>query len=96
MFEVHGAQMRQSDGTVFQRTQLPQQLAQQLPDTLYQRPVPTVSGGTTTGGRNGGPATNIPGLGGNCDDTQQNRICTVNSGRMYRDPKTGCMICAGP
>ena len=41
-----------------------------------------------------GPATNIPGLGGNCDDLQQQRICNINDGTLVRG-RDGCMKCLG-
>ncbi len=39
-----------------------------------------------------GPATNIPGLGGNCDDLQQRRICNLNDGNLIRG-RDGCLRC---
>ena len=43
----------------------------------------------------GGGSYHVPGQGGTCDDAQQNRICSVNSGHMYTDSR-GCRMCAGP
>jgi hypothetical protein len=93
-FMVRGQQMRQADGTVFQRSQVPQQLAQRLPDTLNQRPVPTVSG-STNGAHTKNPNGMPNGVGGNCDDVQQAQICHMNDGHMYRDNR-GCMVCQAP
>lgn len=94
-FQVNGNSMRQSDGTIFQRGTVPQQLQAQLPATRYQAGVPQSPGINNGGGRSNGSATNIPGLGNNCDNAQQNRICTVNGGRIYVDNR-GCQVCAGP
>ena len=65
---------------------LPPQSAPSTPTapvvTPYQSPI------------NRGPATNIPGLGGNCDDLQQRRICSINDGALVRGPN-GCLVCTG-
>jgi hypothetical protein len=91
-FQVNGNSLRQSDGTVFQRSSVPAQLQARAPATRNVAPVPQVSGGRYKSPPPGG---GIPGLGPNCDNAQQNRICTVNGGHMYRDNR-GCMVCAGP
>jgi hypothetical protein len=93
-FQVNGNSLRQSDGSIFQRSSVPPQLQGQLPATRNQAAVPQ-SPGINNGGRTQGSATNIPGLGNNCDNAQQNRICTVNNGHMYTDNR-GCRVCAGP
>ncbi len=92
-FQVNGNNLRQSDGTVFQRSSVPAQLQARLPATRNIAPVPQVSGGARY--KSPPPGGGIPGLGPNCDNAQQNRICTVNGGRMYKDSR-GCMVCAGP
>lgn len=98
--QIDGSNMRQGDGSIFQRAELPPELARPIAATRWQGPVPQVPGGG--GGAIGldpgsrpGPATRIPGLGGNCDDLQQQRVCTINGGHMYRDNR-GCQVCAGP
>lgn len=95
--QVRGDQMRQGDGTIFKRAQLPQQLAQQLPDTIMQQGPPqiVIPGGGGSGRNPNGSATNTPGLGNNCDNLQQQRVCTVNDGHMYTDNR-GCRMCAAP
>jgi hypothetical protein len=92
-FQIDGNSMRQSDGELFQRGTVPAQLQARLPATRNVTPVPQVSGG----GRyvSPPPGGGIRGIGPNCDNAQQNRICTVNDGHMYRDSR-GCMVCAGP
>jgi hypothetical protein len=93
-FQVSGNALRQSDGTIFQRGTVPAQLQARMPSTRSIAPVPQ-SPAIHNGGATSGSATNIPGLGNNCDNAQQNRICTVNGGRMYTDNR-GCQVCAGP
>ena len=52
-------------------------------------PPPVITPYVTPGRRQ--PATNIPGLGGNCDDLQQRRICAINNGRLVSSG--GCLAC---
>jgi hypothetical protein len=92
-FTVQGQQMRQSDGTVFQRAQVPQQLAQRMPDVFYQRPLPNVTGRIPNSTKNPNGMPN--GVGGNCDDAQQAQVCHMNDGHLYRDSR-GCQVCAAP
>jgi hypothetical protein len=92
-FQVNGNNLRQSDGTVFQRSTVPAQLQTRLPATRNVAPLPQTQGGARY--VSPPPGGGIPGLGPNCDNAQQNRICTVNGGHMYKDNR-GCMVCAGP
>ena len=92
-FQVTGNGLRQSDGTIFERSTVPAQLQARMSGTRNIAPVPQTRGGTRY--KSPPPGGGIPGLGPNCDDAQQNRVCTVNNGHMYRD-KNGCMVCAGP
>jgi hypothetical protein len=92
-FQVTGNGLRQSDGTLFQRSTVPAQLQARMSGTRNIAPVPQTRGGTRY--KSPPPGGGIPGIGPNCDDAQQNRVCTVNNGHMYRD-KNGCMVCAGP
>ena len=90
--QVRNGQLMQGS-SVFQRGQVPQELAQQLPATRnVQGPVaPSVTPYTTPGRRPGGDVTNTPGLGKNCDDLQQQRIC--DNGNLVRNHDTGCLVC---
>lgn len=92
-FTVAGSSLRQSDGTVFQRSTVPAQLQARMSGSRNIAPVPQTRGGARY--VSPPPGGGIPGLGGNCDDAQQNRVCTTNSGHMYKDNR-GCMVCAGP
>jgi hypothetical protein len=92
-FQATGNGLRQSDGTVFQRSTVPAQLQGKLNASRNIAPVPQVKGGARY--HSPPPGGGIAGIGPNCDNDQQNRICTVNGGNMYRD-KRGCMVCAGP
>jgi hypothetical protein len=92
-FQVNGNNLRQGDGTVFQRSTVPANLQARLPATRNIAPVPQAKGGARY--QSPPPGGGIPGLGPNCDNAQQNRICTVNNGRMYTDSR-GCQVCAGP
>jgi|GEM_PF-2262557 len=93
-FQVSGNSLRQSDGTVFQRGTVPPQLQARMPATRGIAPVPQSPG--IHNGTTGGGGTVIPGVTpGSCDNAQQNRICTVNGGRMYVDNR-GCQVCASP
>jgi hypothetical protein len=96
-FQVSPNALRQSDGTVFQRGQVPQQLQARLGGTRNQAPLQPPPGYNGGGGSNngGGKPAMPPGVGGNCDNDQQNRICTVNNGHMYTD-KRGCQVCQAP
>jgi hypothetical protein len=89
---VQNGQLMQGS-SVFQRGQVPQELAQQLPATrMVQGPVaPSITPYTTPGRRPGGDVTNTPGLGKNCDDLQQQRIC--DNGNLVRNHDTGCLVC---
>ena len=92
-FQVNGNNLRQSDGTVFQRSTVPANLQARMPATRNIAPVPQAKGGARY--QSPPPGGGVPGIGPNCDNAQQNRICTVNSGRMYTDSR-GCQVCAGP
>jgi hypothetical protein len=89
------------------REAIPQQFLQVIPDRIFLHQVPAVA---QTGSRPAaglgtsnpaipGPVHMTPqgerGNGPNCDDLQQNRLCTVNNGYMYTD-KRGCRMCQGP
>ncbi len=84
------------------RSAIPPQLLQPVGPLLTLVPPPPSSGGggggggqATGGGRYVTPRNNIPGLGGNCDNLQQQRICAINNGHLYTD-KRGCQICQAP
>jgi hypothetical protein len=91
----------QGAGSDSHRAEIPQQLATQLPSQITLPALPRAAG-------NGGGAPTMPAInpyktpgggnktmGNNCDNAQQNRICTVNSGHIYIDAR-GCQVCAGP
>jgi len=90
----------QGTGSNLHRAQIPQQLTSQIAAqvTLPALPraqgngaaptMPTLHPYVTPGGGN-------KTMGNNCDNAQQNRICTVNNGHMYTDSR-GCQVCAGP
>jgi len=92
-FQLNGNSLRQSGGGAFQRSTVPAQLEARVPATRNVAPVQQARGGARY--QSPPPGGGIAGLGPNCDNDQQNRICTVNGGTMYRD-KRGCMVCAGP
>lgn len=99
MFQFQGDAFQSNIGFAGQRSGIPPVLAQKLPATWMLQPPPPIdvpSGGGTAGGggRYVSPRNNIPGLGGNCDDLQQSRICTMNDGWYHKDPHTGCMVCS--
>lgn len=88
-------------GSDLHRADIPPQLTSQIAAQVTLPALPRAAG-------NGGVAPTMPTLhpyvtpgggnktmGNNCDNAQQNRICTVNGGHMYRDNR-GCMVCAGP
>jgi hypothetical protein len=83
------------------RADIPQQLTSQVAAQVTLPALPRAAG-------NGGGAPTMPTLhpyvtpgggnktmGNNCDNAQQNRICTVNNGHIYTDAR-GCQVCAGP
>jgi len=90
----------QGAGSNLHRADIPQQLTSQIAAqvTLPALPraqsngaaptMPTMHPYVTPGGGN-------KTMGNNCDNAQQNRICTVNNGHMYTDSR-GCQVCAGP
>jgi hypothetical protein len=86
-------------GIVAERAAIPPVLMQQLPATWRLQPPPPLpqSLAGNTGGGGGGryvsPRNNIPGLGTNCDDLQQSRVCTTGGGNYHKDQNTGCMVC---
>jgi hypothetical protein len=98
MFQFQGDMLQSSNGFAAQRSGIPPVLAQRLPATWMLQPPPPINmpsgGGTAGGGGYVSPRNNIPGLGGNCDDLQQSRICTMNDGWYHKDPRTGCMVCS--
>jgi hypothetical protein len=91
----------QGSGSDLHRAEIPPQLASQIAAQVMLPALPRAAG-------NGGAAPTMPTMhpyvtpgggnktmGNNCDNAQQNRICTVNSGHMYTDSR-GCQVCAGP
>ena len=81
-----------------ERRPVPKELQTEVPEMLTMAPPPANNGGNApAAGPNGGryvtPANKIPGLGSNCDDAQQARVCTVNGHAMYTDSR-GCRMCA--
>jgi hypothetical protein len=90
----------QGAGSDLHRADIPQQLTSQLPPQVTLPALPRAAG---NGGAPTMPALNpykTPGggnktMGNNCDNAQQNRICTVNNGHIYTDAR-GCQVCAGP
>ena len=94
-FEITGDELRQGNA-IFKRANVPTDLQKPIPATRWQAALPAPPAGRRYNSPSHGPATNIPGIGGNCDDLQQQRICTVNGGHMYTDRNTGCQVCAGP
>jgi hypothetical protein len=86
-------------GADLHRAEIPQQLTAQIAAQVMLPALPRASG-------NGGAAPTMPTLhpyvtpgggnktmGNNCDNAQQNRICTVNNGHIYTDNR-GCQVCA--
>ena len=96
------SQTAQGSGIVETRDPSPSMLQAQAPQTwtINVVPAPQVGPAPTPvvtpyiSPRNRGPATNIPGLGGNCDDLQQQRICNINDGSLVRG-RDGCLKCLG-
>ncbi len=91
--QVRGNQMMQGQA-VFQRGQVPAQLQARMNGTKsIQGPVAPATQPYRTPGRNpaNGEVTTIPGLGRNCDDLQQQRIC--DNGNLVRNGNTGCLVC---
>lgn len=91
----------QGPGSDLHRAEVPQQLTSQVAAKVMLPALPQAVG-------KGGSAPTMPTLhpyvtpgggnktmGNNCDNAQQNRICTVNSGHIYIDSR-GCQVCAGP
>jgi len=88
--------MFQFDGVSMARDSMPGLLQQAVPDRVVNAvpapvaPVmrqPVVPGGQST-------PFNRPGLGNNCDDLQQQRICSINNGNLVTSG--GCLKCIGP
>jgi hypothetical protein len=93
--------------TTLRRATIPQQFLQAIPDRIYLHQVPVATAQSAS--RSGGPSSSNPaipgpvhmtpkvepGNSGTCNDLQQNRLCTVNGGYMYKD-KRGCQMCQGP
>ncbi len=98
LFQFQGDMLQSNNGFVAQRSGIPPVLMQRLPATWMVQPPPPLNlpsgGATANGGRYVSPRTTTPGLGGNCDDLQQSRICTINDGWYHKDPNTGCMVCS--
>jgi hypothetical protein len=96
-FHTDGETMRQGDGSIFHRSAVPPQLQARMAGTRTIAPVPQspVIQNNTNGTNNNAPIQRPPGVGNQCDNAQQNRICTINSGRIYIDNR-GCQVCAGP
>ena len=90
--QMRNGQLMQGN-SVFQRGQLPAQLAGNLNNTINVNAptAPALHPYTTPGRRPGGDVTNTPGLGRNCDDLQQQRIC--DNGNLIRNNATGCLVC---
>lgn len=97
-----------SSNRALRREPIPVALLHVIPERLYLHQVPRVvaqspnspSRASTPGSSAiAGPTHMAPfkehGNGGECDDLQQQRLCTVNNGHMYKD-KNGCQVCAGP
>ena len=91
----------QGTGSDLHRADIPPQLTSQIAAQITLPALPRAAG-------NGGGAPTMPTLhpyvtpgggnktmGNNCDNAQQNRICTVNNGHIYTDAR-GCQVCAGP
>lgn len=98
MFQFQGNMFQSTIGFAGERSGIPPVLMQRLPATWMLQPPPPMEvppgGGTASGGRYVSPPNKIPGLGGNCDDLQQSRICTYGNGGYYhKDARTGCMVC---
>ena len=98
LYQFQGDMLQSNTGITAQRSGIPAAMLQRLPATWTLQPPPPLNlpsgGGTAGGGRYVSPKNNIPGLGGNCDDLQQSRICTYGNGGYYhKDAKTGCMVC---
>jgi hypothetical protein len=96
--QIQGNRLIEGD-TVSERAAVPAVLLQQLPAVWRLQPPPplppTVSGTAGGGGGYVSPKNNIPGLGGNCDDAQQSRICfDGGQGYYHKDANTGCMVCS--
>ncbi len=87
-------------GVMLSRDPSPYLLQQNVPERVVSGVaapiVPNIpgGGGGYSGGGSSHPATNIPGLGGNCDDLQQQRICSINNGHIITSG--GCMKCISP
>lgn len=97
LFQFQGDAFQSNIGFAAQRSGIPPVLLQRLPASWTLRPPPPLnvpSGGSSAGGRYVSPKNNIPGLGGNCDDLQQSRVCTDGGGYYHKDPQTGCMVCS--
>ncbi len=95
-----GADVLQVEGVAVFRDPAAYLLQRQVPETFVQNgrtpTQPAIAQPHAPGGaRYQSPGISTPGLGGNCDNLQQQRICTVNGGNMYRDNR-GCQVCAGP
>ncbi len=84
-------------GSVFQRGQVPQQLAQNVAGTttINAPTMPTLHPYKTPGGGTSGNPSGRAGLGKNCDDAHQAQIChyAANGGAYLKDQATGCMVC---
>ena len=93
LVQVRGNQMLQGN-SVLQRSQVPAQLQARMNGTKnIQGPVAPATQPHITPGRNpaNGEVTTTPGLGRNCDDLQQQRIC--DNGNLVRNGNTGCLVC---
>ena len=98
LFQFQGDSFQSNIGFAAERSGIPPVLLQRLPASWTLQPPPPLNvpsgGGSAGGGGYVSPPNKIPGLGGNCDDLQQSRICTYGNGGWYhKDPKTGCMVC---
>ena len=96
--QVRGNQLM-NGGAVFQRGQVPQQLAQNVAGTttINAPTAPTLHPYVTPGhnGATSGNPSGVNGLGRNCDDAHQAQIChyAANGGAYLKDRSTGCMVC---
>ena len=83
-------EMRDNQPALLQ-AQAPQRWLTVLQPSANPGPAPVIAPYVNPSSR--GPATNIPGLGGNCDDLQQRRICGINDGQLIRG-RDGCLRCS--
>jgi hypothetical protein len=98
-FHSHAEINGQSADVDIERSQIPPQLLTQVPETVtmaappqQQQPIGGSQSTPSYGPRYQSPVTKIPGIGGNCDNAQQDRICTINGHVEYTDNR-GCRVC---